>query len=184
MRATRTNEQTGEVSTVGDIAATRKYLVFHPDQFIKIILATMQRAQIGCAAVVDDKGRLFGMLTEREILRRIFAMVADPTISHANLGKHIEDMRVYDVMIPDPVTLGKDTDIEDALARMTTLGFRFMPVVDEQTKKLIGLVDEREVAVHVKNRLDRVKREAAEKEAMLHHLFREPYGIGYGLQTQ
>lgn len=60
---------------------------------------------------------------------------------------------------------------------MTALGFRFMPVVSSRdSKKPLGLVDEREVAIHVKNRLDRVKREAAEKEQLLYGLFREPYG--------
>ena len=166
-----------EISTVGDIAASRKCLLFYPDQFIKIILKAMQHTRTGCAGVVDDSGDLIGMLTEREILRRIFALLADPTINHANIGKHIDDMTVYDVMITDAKVLEADTDIEQALETMTALGFRFMPVVSSRnSKRPVGLVDEREVAIHVKNRLDRIKREAAEKEQLLYGLFREPYG--------
>lgn len=169
----------GEISTVGDIAAMRKCLSFHPDQSIKIILSVMQHARTGCAGVIDDDGNLVGMLTEREILRRIFEMVADPTINWRNIGKHIDDMTIRDVMIENPKVLEEDTDIEDALEIMTEFGFRFMPVVSG--RNLVGLVDEREVAIYVKNKLDRVKRDAAKKEAIFHSLFREPYGISFDL---
>jgi len=180
MRATDAKKVKGEISTVGDIAATRKCLSFHPDQFIKIILASMQRARTGCAGVIDYNGNLVGMLTEREILRKIFEMVADPTISRSNIGKHVDDMTVRDVMITAPKVFEDDTDIEEALEIMTELGFRFMPVVSRSdSRKLIGLVDEREVAIHVKNRLDRIKRKAAEKEAIFCSLFREPYGTSF-----
>lgn len=184
MGATEKKKQGVDISTVGDIAASRKCLLFYPEQFIKIILKTMQNTRTGCAGVIDDDGHLVGMLTEREILRRIFALVADPTINHANIGKHIDDMTVYDVMIVEPKVLNADTDIEQALETMTDLGFRFMPVVNSHDrKKPIGLVDEREVAIHVKNRLDRIKREAAEKEQLLYGLFREPYGAGSDLSV-
>lgn len=177
-------KQDREISTVGDIAASRKCLLFYPEQFIKIILKTMQNTRTGCAGVIDNGGNLVGMLTEREILRRIFALVVDPTINHANVGKHIDDMTVYDVMIAAPKVLTADTDIEQALETMTELGFRFMPVVNRHnSRKPIGLVDEREVAIYVKNRLDRIKREAAEKEQLLYGLFREPYGAGGDLSV-
>ena len=185
MRATEAKESKGEISTVGDIAATRKCLHFYPDEFIKIILTTMQHARTGCAGIIDDQGNLVGMLTEREILRSIFEMVADPTINRRNIGKHVDDMTVQDVMITNPKILEDDTDIEKALEIMTNWGFRFMPVVScRDNRKLIGLVDEREVAIHVKNRLDRIKREAAEKEAIFNSLFREPYGTSLDPQTK
>ena len=178
-------KQDSAITTVGDIASSRKCLLFYPEQFTKIILKTMQNTRIGCAGVVDADGNLVGMLTEREILRRIFALVADSTINHANIGKHIDDMIVHDVMIPTPKVLDADTDIEQALETMTELGFRFMPVVNSHNRrKPIGLVDEREVAIHVKNRLDRIKCEAADKEQLLYGLLREPYGVGVCCQTK
>lgn len=182
MRATE-KKQDREISTVGDIVGSRKCLLFYPEQFIKIILKTMQNTRTGCAGVIDDGGNLVGMLTEREILRRIFALVADPTINHANIGKHIDDMTVYDVMIPAPKVLDADTDIEQALEIMTDLGFRFMPVVTRHDKrKPIGLIDEREIAIYVKNRLDKVKEDAEKKRSLLSYFFYEPYGRGFSAQ--
>lgn len=165
-----------EIQNVGDILAGRKHLFFHPEQFIKLILKTMQKNNAGCATVIDDNGTMIGMLTEREILRTIFALVADPTLHQANLGKYIDDMMVRDVMIPDPKTLTDDTDIETALEIMTGLGFRFMPVIDGDNGHVAGLIDERELAIHVKNRLDRIKQEAKEKDFLLKGLLSEPYG--------
>jgi CBS domain-containing protein len=183
MRKPETVGHIKEINTVGDIAATRKCLSFQPDQFIKLILIAMQQARTGCAGVTDGQGNLVGMLTERDILRRIFAMVADPTINRSNIGKYVDDMTVRDVMVVEPQALPENMDIEDALEIMTTYGYRFMPVVDRRDgRKLTGLVDEREVAIHVKNRLDRIKREAAEKENIFRAFLREPYGAGYPQQ--
>lgn len=180
MSAMEEKEGNGGILTVGDVAKTRKCLFFHPGQFVKTILAAMQNARTGCAGVVDGDGRLAGMLTERDILRRIFDMAADPAVDRRHVGRHVDDMTVRDVMITDPHVLEEDTDIEEALEIMTELGFRFMPVVSRDDRRtLLGLVDEREVAIHVKNRLDFIKRDAARKEAVFRSFWREPYGVGF-----
>jgi CBS domain-containing protein len=169
-----------ETNTVGHIAASRNCLSFQPDQHVKIILRAMQNSRTGSAGVVDEKGNLVGLLTEREILRRIFAMINDPTIDNSKLGQYVDDMIVDDVMIPTPKTLKDDMDIEDALEAMTKLGFRYMPVVSRfDTMRLLGVVDEREVAIHVKNRLDQVKEESQKKDSLLGYFFHEPYGTGF-----
>jgi CBS domain-containing protein len=172
------------VNTIGDIAASRNCLSFQPDQFVKLILKAMQSSRTGSAGVVDDDGNLVGMLTEREILRRVFAMIDDRTIDHSKLGKYIDDMIVRDVMISNPRILSDNVDIEDALEIMTRLGFRYMPVVSRfDGRKLLGVVDEREVAIHVKNRLDQVKEDVEKKSSLLSYFFREPYGTGYSVST-
>ena len=174
------NEKYGEdISTVGDIAASRNCLLFYPDEYVQIILKTMQNTRTGSAGVIDEQGALIGMLTEREILRRIFALLSDPTINQANIGKYIDDMRVMDVMISHPETLNDNVDIEEALQYMVDLGFRYMPVVSRFNEKIaMGFVDEREVALHVAHRLERIRREAEQKDMVFQQLLREPYGIG------
>lgn len=180
MRTTDESNRTEDIATVGDIAAARKCLLFYPEEYIKIILRAMQNNRTGCAGVIDDQGALIGLLTERHILRRIFSLLSDPTINQANIGKYIDDMRVMDVMISHPETLDSDTDIEDALQFMTELGFRYMPVVSPYNKQVaLGFVDEREVAIHVAHRLERLRREATEKDRVFQQLLREPYGPGY-----
>jgi CBS domain-containing protein len=112
-------------------------------------------------------------------LRRIFALLSDPTINQANIGKYIDDMRVMDVMISHPETLNDNVDIEEALQYMVDLGFRYMPVVSHFNEKIaMGFVDEREVALHVAHHLERIRREAEQKDMVFQQLLREPYGIG------
>lgn len=177
MRTTSNEERTEDIATVGDIAASRKCLLFYPEEYIKIILRSMQNSRVGCAGVIDDQGALIGMLTEREILRCIFSLLSDKTIAQANIGKYIDDLRVMDLMISHPETLDSDTDIEKALQSMTDIGFRYMPVVSRFNRKVaLGFVDEREVALHVAHRMERLRREAAEKEIFYQQLWREPYG--------
>lgn len=169
-----------EIRTVGDIAISRNCLSFQPGQYVKLILKAMQHARTGSAGIVDEHGKLIGLLTEREILRRIFAMITDCTLNHSKMGKYIDDMVVEDVMIPHPQTLQDDTDIEDALEIMTHLGYRYMPVVSHLDGcRLVGVVDERELAIHVKNRLERLKEESRRQASLLGYLFHEPYGAAY-----
>lgn len=180
MRTADENRYNEDISTVGDIAAARKCLLFYPEEYVKIVLRTMQNARVGCAGVIDDQGALIGILTEREILRRIFTLLSDPVIQKKSIGNYIDDMRVMDVMISHPEALDSDTDIEAALQRMTDLGFRYMPVVSPFNRKLaLGFVDEREVALHVAHRLERLRREATEKDKVFQQLWHEPYGIGF-----
>lgn len=170
-----------DVATVGDIAALRKCQLFYPEEHVKIILRTMQNSRVGCAGVINDHGALIGILTEREILRRIFSLLTDSTIHQANIGKYIDDMRVMDVMISHPHTLTSDTDIEEALKCMTDMGFRYMPVVSPYNENVaLGFVDEREVAIHVAHRLERLRRESHERDEVYQQLLREPYGGSQG----
>lgn len=170
----------GEINTVGDITAMRNCLSFQKGQFVKLILKAMRHSRTGTAGIVDERGNLLGLLTEREILRRIFAMISDNTINQSKIGRYIDDMVVEDVMISQPQILTANTDIEDALEIMTKLGFRYMPVIaSDNNNRLMGIVDEREVAIHVKNRLERLKEESRRQESLLGYLFHEPYGAAY-----
>lgn len=177
-------QATQQFQTVGDIARSRRCLTFLPEQFIRVILPAMQRNGAGAAGVVDEEGELIGLLTEREILRRVFAMATDPLINPGNLGKHIDDLTVAGVMAPQPVTLFEDADIEEALGTMVKQGFRFMPVVSRaDPRHLVGIADERELALLVQNRLRDLKRSEAESRSLLAYLFREPYGAGFQPQA-
>lgn len=177
---TATQNTDREISTVGDIAASRTCLSFPTGQYVKLILKAMQHSRTGTAGIIDEQGYLCGLLTEREILRRIFAMISDNTLNHSKMGKYIDDMIVDDVMIQNPKTLTENTDIEDALEIMTDLGFRYMPVVSSlDDRRLLGIVDEREVAIHVKSRLEQLKEETRRQESLLGYLFHEPYGAAF-----
>lgn len=168
-----------EFKTVGDLVLSRRCMTFYPDEFVNIILPALQTGASSAAGVVDDEGNLIGLLTERHILRHIFLKVLDPTINPANLRKYLEDMTVEEAMIPTPETLDESICLEDAVGMMVRRGYRFMPVVSRADRNhLLGIVDEREIALHLKNRLLEAKKTAEETQSILSFMLREPYGAG------
>jgi CBS domain-containing protein len=87
----------------------------------------MNEHKIG-ALVVMDEGRVVGMFTERDVLRRIVAPERSP-----------RQTAVADVMTQDVICCEPDTDLEEASAIMTSRRIRHLPVCDTDGK-LIGLV--------------------------------------------
>lgn len=70
--------------------------------------------------VVTDGGRLVGIVTERDILRRVVAARRSP-----------ESTRVEDVMTTPVATCRPDTTFPECRAFMTGKRIRHLPVVDE-----------------------------------------------------
>jgi CBS domain-containing protein len=87
---------------------------------------------VGCVAVVDDTGRLTGVVTERDIARRIVAPGLDP-----------EKTTVGQFMTRNPDTLSPDDSPLDALELMWIRKFRHLPVVDGD--RLVGMVSIRDL---------------------------------------
>lgn len=182
--AANTNKSPMPVSTIGDIVSQRHSPSFFETDYIKVILPILQEADMGAAGVLNDEGELSGLLTERAILRHIFARSADKLIHPANVKKHLDDMLVDEVMIPKPETLDDDISIEDAAGMMLRRGYRYMPVVSRfDRKRLLGIVSERELALQLERKLKEVKKSEYEHKSLLASLLREPYGGGYMPET-
>lgn len=178
--AANANQYSQPAKTLGDIVSQRFCSSFFESDYVKIILPLLQEADIGAAGVLDEDGRISGLLTERVILRHVFARSSDKLIHPANLKKYIDDMLVGDVMIPKPEVFCDDITIEDAAALMLQRGYRYMPVVSRFDKeRMLGIVSERELAHELKQRLEEVKRNENTQKSLLSYMLSEPYGSGY-----
>jgi CBS domain-containing protein len=93
---------------------------------------TMSEQNLG-SLVVLDQGRMVGMLTFREILQ-----------AFAQRNGAINDVRVGDIMVRDPVTAAPDMEVNDLRRAMLDSGARYLPVI--QDGKLIGVISFRDVA--------------------------------------
>src|SRR5262245_20398309 len=89
-----------------------------PYQTVAEAVELMRREQVGCLLVCDG-GRLAGIFTDRDLLRRILAV-----------GKPLS-LPITEVMTPDPVVVHPKDPIRLAIARMEEGGYRHLPVVDE-----------------------------------------------------
>jgi CBS domain-containing protein len=117
------------VSTVGDIMTTGLFAI-DPATTVAEAATVMGERRIGSALVMDGD-RLLGIFTERDIVRA--------------LGEHFDAAGhpVSDWMTPNPMTVGSNTPVEQALATMLDRNFRHLPVVDGE--QILGIVSMRDL---------------------------------------
>jgi CBS domain-containing protein len=84
----------------------------------------MRRHQIGCVLVITAEGKLAGIFTERDLLRRV--VVPGLPLSSP----------ITEVMTPSPVTASPAEPIAQAVGRMQEGTFRHLPVVSESGSPL------------------------------------------------
>lgn len=106
-----------------------------PDMPLDQALAQM-RGTGGEALLIVDTGRLDGILTERDVLTRIF-------------GQDVDGARpVRDFMTAKPVSLDADATLLDAMVAMEGGHYRNLPLVDS-TGKVVGMLRQQDLLEYV-----------------------------------
>ncbi len=110
--------------------------------------AAKQMADNDIAAIVvtDDAGKLLGIVTERDMTRRIIAK-----------GRDADKVTVGEIMTGNPDTLAPGDSALDALELMRTRKYRHLPVVDDG--RVVGMVSIRDLYAAVKTALEKDIRE-------------------------
>ncbi len=89
-------------------------------------IRTMCEQNVGCVLVIDN-ARLTGILSERDVLRRIVDKGINPA-----------DVAVGDVMTKNVFTVEPSLTVEEALAECTNRRIRHLPVIGDG--ELLGLL--------------------------------------------
>lgn len=97
-----------------------------PDDSVYDALTTLAEKDIGALLVMDGE-ELVGIFSERDYARRV-----------ALQGRTSRDTLVREVMTPRVVCLKPEQTIEEAMAMMTEIRCRHLPVVENS--KVIGVV--------------------------------------------
>ena len=108
-------------------------------------VAMLNAHNIGAVVITDDSDAVVGILSERDIVRRLGA---DQTATLA--------LKIADCMSRGVVTCTRDTTIADVMERMTRFRIRHMPVVEEGA--MIGIVSIGDV---VKRKIEEAEQEAS-----------------------
>ncbi len=122
------------------IAQLIKRQVIHltPSASVREAARLMSENHIG-ALLVMEEGRLAGIFTERDALNRVLAEGLDP-----------DSTLLSEVMTRDPVTLSPQSAATQALRLMGEIGFRHLPVVeDDEVYGIISLRDFVGVELHL-----------------------------------
>ena len=109
-----------------------------PDASVRDVVTELGRHGIGALVVSSDGSTPEGIVSERDIVRRL-----------DQLGAAVLDGPVADIMVADLYCAGPDDDVESLMALMTTHRIRHVPVVEGGA--LVGIVSIGDV---VKQRLE------------------------------
>ncbi len=114
------------------------------DDAIADAVALLNDKNIGAVLVRDDKDGVAGILSERDVVRRLGEKGADALT-----------LRVKDCMTRDPFTCSPDASVDDLMAQMTEKRVRHLPVTNEG--KVLGVVSIGDV---VKRKIEQAEKEA------------------------
>lgn len=119
------------IRTVGQIVDNRPAISVSPDTSVLSSCRLLEEANVGALAVVDA-GRLVGILSERDVVRRCVGQERDPTVTEAR-----------EIMTPDPQTVPREASLVIAMDLMLRGGFRHLPV--EEDGEVFGILSMREI---------------------------------------
>jgi CBS domain-containing protein len=94
----------------------------------------MVERNIGAVPVVHN-GKLVGIFSERDLMRRVVAEGRDP-----------RSTCMAEVMTDDPLSVNTQEDLQECMALMRRHGFRHLPVCHEG--QLVGIVSLRDILLH------------------------------------
>lgn len=109
--------------------------VLGPDASVAEAVELMKERAADCALVVEDRA-LVGIFTERDFLHRVIGV-----------GKVPAKTPLRHVMTPDPDRLRPHNCVSYAIERMSSGGYRNVPIVDDNAP--VGVLSVRDVMAHL-----------------------------------
>jgi CBS domain-containing protein len=113
---------------------TREVATVHPDDPVARAAHLMRECDCGALPVVNERGQLIGMITDRDIVMRLVAR-----------GREIRSARVGDAMTEHAHACHASDDVEDCIESMAHHKVRRMPIVDDR-KRVIGILSQGDLA--------------------------------------
>ncbi len=106
---------------------TKQVIGIHPEESVAVAARQLAHYNIGALPVCGDNGRLYGLVTDRDLVTRCLAA-----------GRSPEKTTVRAVMSGAPVTAAPDMEASAAAYLMAQRQIRRLPVVEDG--KLCGMV--------------------------------------------
>lgn len=135
---------------VGDVMV-KEVVTIDEGLTVKEAADIMNKFEIGCVIAVR-KGKAMGILTERDLLKRVVAE-----------GRDAAKIKIKDVMTTPLVVTEPDMDLGEAVRLMFKMKIKKLPVV--HGKKLVGLVSLTDIARFQPQMITILKQLAAKQAA-------------------
>lgn len=125
----------GEVLKVREAMVTSPVTI-RPNAFVYEAAREMRDKEIGSVICVD-KDKVLGVVTERDLVRRVLAEDRDP-----------KKVKVSDVMTTPVVSIHPEEDIVDAAQFMSRRGLRRLVVMEGD--RLVGIITSDDLALNMR----------------------------------
>jgi len=119
------------MSCIHDLVRNQDTYRADVEQTVLAVAQAMVERNIGAVPVVRE-GRLAGVFSERDLMRRIVVEGRDP---HAT--------KVGEVMTREPLSVSRNDDLEHCLVLMREHGFRHLPICEGE--RLLGFLSLRDL---------------------------------------
>lgn len=126
----------------------REVVTARPDMSLYDAAALMHGHGINGLPVVDEGGRVVGVVGIKDILRvphrsgeEVYIWTGAPL---ARIAGHLRDMRVADIMARRPLCIQETDVLSTAVGMMINQGIHPIPIVD-QDGRLVGLIGRADV---------------------------------------
>jgi len=148
------NAREGWVTMFVQDVMTREPTTVTPNTTIKRAAEILVERQISSLPVLDDRGRVCGVLSEADLIRDAFVPDARGHMLPGEYGERLTPTLVEDVMTQHAITAHESSDIADVADLMTSSGVKSLPVIDDD-RRLVGVVSRSDL-VKVRARADDV----------------------------
>ena len=132
-------------ATVKDVM-TAEVVVVRSDTTFKEMAATLRRYRVSALPVVDDTGKVLGVVSEADLLAK--EALADPgpvaELVHRKDVRKAEGLTAGDLMTRPPVTAAPDDPVEQAARMMHFMQVKRLPVVNSGGQ-LVGIISRADV---------------------------------------
>jgi CBS domain-containing protein len=117
---------------------TREVIVAHPQMEAYDAILLLLKHRISGMPVVDDKGQVVGIVSERDCLKTLVD----------SQYHELPTALVKDIMSTSPRAVSPHTEIMEVAEVFLKTGFRRLPVLEEE--RMVGLVSRRDVLAVIK----------------------------------
>jgi len=117
---------------IKDVIRDREPYSIKPTTSVQDAAEFMAERNIGAVCVVDDEGKLLGVFSERDVMKRVVVQKRDPDL-----------LKVGEVTSSLRAVIRCDETPHQALERMELIGSRHLPVVDEE--RWVGMLSIRDL---------------------------------------
>ena len=128
---------------VKDLMSSKFVKVAEQDQISQVVVKIAEDKETMLACVLDEEGRLKGIITPKEVLRAVeireFGTIRRPFFEGPEILRILSSKYAKDIMSP-PVSVKPKDSVDKAIDIMLDKGFYEVPVVDKQGK-IVGLIN-------------------------------------------